>query len=275
MSSLDRLTIAELTELRGRVKDPDTLALLDERIAEAERNAPVGFGDLARAVGQGAWSMGDEVEAGLRTGFGFAGDYDATKAQINSEIAQAYDSNPIAMNAVEFGSGFLIPGGNIAKGVKLAGKGWDGLKSADTLTGAAKAGAFNGAVNGAIDGFGASTLSEDGVIGTGLNMAQGAGIGTGFGTLLGAGLPALTRGLSGFERSRGHIAAGCCGNGPNARGNKRKAGRAWPRGNACGCLPSAKANGARLCWYRWRYRFCWRFSREKCSGTGSSCRRSY
>ena len=197
MSSLDRLTIAELTELRGRVKDPTTLALLEERIAEAERNAPVGFGDLARAVGQGAWSMGDEVEAGLRTGFGFAGDYDATKAQINSEIAQAYDSNPIAMNAVEFGSGFLIPGGNIAKGFKLAGRGWDGLKSADTLTGAAKTGAFNGAVNGAIDGFGASTLSEDGVIGTGLNIAQGVGIGTGFGTLLGAGLPALTRGLRG------------------------------------------------------------------------------
>jgi|GEM_PF-6718703 hypothetical protein len=202
MSSIDQLSISQLKQLRETNQgNPAMVEYLDNKILAAEANSmaqpTLGVGDLARAVGQGAWSMGDEIEAGLRTGFGFAGDYDATKSQINSEIAQAYDSNPVAMNAVEFGSGFLIPGGNIAKGFKLADKGLDALNSARTIKDATKIGAINGAANGAIDGFGASTLSEDGGLGTLLNMGGGAGIGTGFGTLLGAGLPALTRAFRG------------------------------------------------------------------------------
>ena len=204
MSSIDQLSVSQLKQLRETNQgDPAMVEYLDNKILAAEANAmaqpTIGVGDLARAVGQGAWSMGDEIEAGLRTGFGRLGDYDATKAQINNEIAQAYDESPIAMNAVEFGSGFLIPGGNIAKGLKLGGKGLNALTDAGTLTGAAKTGALNGFVNGAVDGFGASTLSEDGVIGTGWNIAKGAGTGTGFGTLFGAGLPALARAFKGSQ----------------------------------------------------------------------------
>ena len=72
MSSIDRLSVSQLQQLREQNKDnAEMTAYLDQKIAAAEANAiaqpTVGVGDLARAVGQGAWSFGDEIEAGIRT----------------------------------------------------------------------------------------------------------------------------------------------------------------------------------------------------------------
>ena len=202
MSSIDRLSVSQLQQLREQNKDnAEMTAYLDQKIAAAEANAiaqpTVGVGDLARAVGQGAWSFGDEIEAGIRTGFGFLGDYDATKEQINSEIAQAYDQNPLAMNAVELASGFLIPGGNIARGVKVGNMALKGLRQADTITDAARIGAVNGLANGAVDGLGRSDFSEDGAVGTLTKIGTGALGGTVLGAGFGAGLPALARAVKG------------------------------------------------------------------------------
>ena len=170
MSYLDQLNRGELERILQSL-EPGTADYLAVEGKLNEVNNTLGVGDLARAVGQGAWSFGDEIEAGVRTGFGLFGDYDATKAQINQEIAQAYDENPLAMNGVELASGFLIPGGNIARGVKVGNMAFKGLKQAETITDAAKIGAFNGLANGAVDGLGRSDFGEDGEIGTGLNIA--------------------------------------------------------------------------------------------------------
>lgn len=202
MSAVDRLSISQLRQLREKNKDDaEMVAYLDQKIVAAEANAmaqpTLGVGDLARAVGQGAWSFGDEIEAGVRTGFGLFGDYDATNAQINQEIAQAYDENPLAMNGVELASGFLIPGGNIARGVKVGNMALKGLKQAETITDAAKIGAVNGLANGAVDGLGRSDFGEDGAIGTATNIAASAVGGTLLGTVFGGGLPALARAIKG------------------------------------------------------------------------------
>lgn len=140
-------------------------------------------GDLLRAAAQGLWSFGDEIEAGFRTGFGFAGDYDATKEQINREIEQARDANPWAMNGVELAAGFLAPGGNIARGVSL------GTKGAKTLGQAFKQGAVQGLFDGALSGLGAS--EADNVTGVLADVAGGGMLGAGIGAPAAAIIPGV------------------------------------------------------------------------------------
>jgi len=144
----------------------------------------VGATDILRAAGQGLYSFGDEIEAGARTGFGLWGDYRDTKDQINSEIAQAREANPYAMYGTELGAGFLVPGGNLARGAKMVTKG------AQTLGQAAKQGAIQGGFDGALYGLGASDdLSMD-AIGETLG---GAALGAGIGAPLAAVIPGFRR----------------------------------------------------------------------------------
>lgn len=131
----------------------------------------IGASDILRAAGQGVYSFGDEIEAGVRTGFGLLGDYRDTKDQINREIEQAREANPLAMYGAEIGTGFLVPGGNIARGAGLATKG------ATTLGQAFKQGAKQGAFDGALFGLGASDDMGDALGSTLGGAALGAGMG--------------------------------------------------------------------------------------------------
>lgn len=141
----------------------------------------VGASDILRAAGQGAYSFGDEIEAGVRTGFGLLGDYRGTKDQINQEIEQAREANPWAMYGAEIGTGFLVPGGNIARGAGLATKG------ATTLGQAFKQGAKQGAFDGALTGLGASDDLESATMGT----LGGAALGSAIGGPLGSVIPGV------------------------------------------------------------------------------------
>jgi hypothetical protein len=131
----------------------------------------IGTSDILRAAGQGVYSFGDEIEAGVRTGFGLLGDYRETKDQINKEIEQAREANPWAMYGAEIGTGFLVPGGNIARGAGLATKG------ATTLGQAFKQGAKQGAFDGALFGLGAADDMDDAIGSTLGGAALGAGMG--------------------------------------------------------------------------------------------------
>ena len=142
-------------------------------------------GDILRAAGQGFYSFGDEIEAGARTGFGLWGDYRDTKNQINSEIEQARDANPYAMYGAEIGTGFLVPGGNLARGAKMANKG------AQTLGQAFGQGAKQGAFDGALFGLGATDDLTS--LDTALETIGGAAVGAGIGGPLGAVIPGVRR----------------------------------------------------------------------------------
>ena len=192
MANYDHISDERLRELA--VEHPSQAHVFEAMLAErAAKGAPLSATDLARSVGQAAWSFGDELEAGVRTGFGFAGDYDATKAQINQEIAQSYDDYP-ALNALELAAGFAIPGGNIARGIKGLNA---GLRGAQTIPQAIGVGALNGAINGAVDGIGAS--DGQGVLGGLLNAGTGAMYGTGLGAGLGGLAPLAIRAISGSK----------------------------------------------------------------------------
>ena len=54
--------------------------------------------------------FGDEAEAGLRTGFGLLGDYDATVADIRSNIKDFRRENPATALGLELGGGLLTGG---------------------------------------------------------------------------------------------------------------------------------------------------------------------
>jgi hypothetical protein len=192
MSALERLNQNELEALQ-RNFSPGSKEYIAIEQTLAKAGSALSLGDVARAAGQGAWSFGDEIEAGVRTGFGFAGDYDATKAQINQEIAQAYDDYP-ALNAVELAAGFALPGGNVARGIKGLNA---GLRGAQNIPQAIGVGAVNGAVNGAVDGIGASDGQE--FLGGLYNAGKGALFGTGLGAGIGGLAPLAIRAVTGSK----------------------------------------------------------------------------
>ena len=110
----------------GKIKVDDSFAKLSKqqkqdfinRIAseQKELKAPkkeeLSLGDSlaggARTVGQGvALGFGDEIEAGLRTGFGLLGDYDKTVKDVRGNIKDFREENPYGSLALELGGGLL------------------------------------------------------------------------------------------------------------------------------------------------------------------------
>ena len=120
--------------------------------------------------------FGDEAEAGLRTGFGLLGDYDATVADIRSNIKDFRRENPATALGLELGGGLLTGGLGAARAAGTT-LGREALKRYGT-TGF---GAGVGATEGAIAGVGAG---ED--LGS---RVTGGLIGGTFGGTLGAALP--------------------------------------------------------------------------------------
>lgn len=163
---------------------------------KSDTNDDVTLGNVARAVGQGlSLGFGDEIEAGLRTGFGFLGDYDKTVKDVRDDIKEFRDANaPLALG-LEIGGG-LLTGGLGAGRVASSALGRKILEKAGT-TGF---GGLVGAGEGAIAGAG----SAEGDLGdTALGALGGATLGGAFG----ATLPSVIN-LGGKALNRGAYAVG-------------------------------------------------------------------
>src|SRR6056300_1184759 len=88
---------------------------------ETEEVNDATIGDYARSFGQGlSLGFGDEIEAGLKTGFGFLGDYDKTVGDIRSDIKDFRRQNPYYALGTEIAGGALTGGLGTAKVAGLA-----------------------------------------------------------------------------------------------------------------------------------------------------------
>lgn len=77
--------------------------------------------DVTRAAANGATlNFAPRIEAGLRTGFGRAGNYAATLDSINEQNADFRSEHPVAATALEIGGGVLLPGAAAAGRVMQA-----------------------------------------------------------------------------------------------------------------------------------------------------------
>ena len=119
------------------------------------------FANLARTgIGQGLLlGFGDEIEAGLRTGFGLLGDYDKTVGTVRENVRDFAEENPLTALAAEIGGG-LVTGG--VGGARAAGTaiGRKVLEKAGTAGLAGAVGATEGAIAGAGAGEGALRASS-------------------------------------------------------------------------------------------------------------------
>jgi len=163
---------ATLREIRNKILAKD---------AKPTGKATVSGG--ARTVGQGlSLGFGDEIEAGLKTGFGFLGDYSKERDKIRGDIKDFKKAAPALSFGLELGGGLLTGGVGGARtlGAMLGKKGMQKLAT-QGVKGKAKMGAGLGATEGAI--YGAGT-GEDAA-----SRIGGAVIGGGLGGALGGALP--------------------------------------------------------------------------------------
>ena len=171
----------------------------------------------ARAVGQGlSLGFGDELEAGLRTGFGFLGDYDKTVKDVRGNIKDFREENPLTSLGLELGGGLLT--GGLGAG-KVA-----GTKAGQYILGKAGntgLGATIGAGEGAIAGAG----SADGDLG---DRAVGALAGGTLGGAFGTALPSVIN-LGGKALNRGAYAVGLKSDDAVRKGADQKALQAFNR----------------------------------------------
>jgi len=133
-----------------RSGQPQTEEILKEKAVEEARDE--GFlsiaGDTARSVVQGlTFGFGEELEAGIKTGFGLIGDYDKEVTNLRKDIEDFQKTNPL-----------LSLGGEVVGGVLPA----------------------------LIPGVGLATAART-AAGTGQAALRGAGVGAGYGAAYGAG----------------------------------------------------------------------------------------
>ncbi len=190
MSALDELSMQELLILRAKyLKDPGKLEAIEARINAIKGNR-FSVGDVLAVGAQGAaMGWGDEALAGVTTLGGLMGDYKETRDGYRQYLEDTRNKNPGLYDTIEFGGGFLTPGG---LGVKA-------IQGAKTLPQLAKNLGYTGAGYGAAAGAGYSegeTLPE-----LAWDMTKGAGIGTVANTTIGMGGP-----LYNAARARGRNA---------------------------------------------------------------------
>ena len=171
----------------------------------------------ARAVGQGlSLGFGDEIEAGLRTGFGLLGDYDKTVKDVRGNIKDFREENPLLSLGLELTGG-------LATGGLGAGR-FAGSKAGQYILGKAGntgLGATIGAGEGAIAGAG-SAEGDAGDIG--LGILSGATLGGAFGSAL----PSVIN-LGGKALNRGAYAVGLKSDDAIQKGADQKALQALNR----------------------------------------------
>jgi len=184
---------------------------------KSEKNDDVTLGNVARAVGQGlSFGFGDEIEAGLKTGFGFLGDYDKTVKDVRDDIKQFRETNaPLALG-LELGGG-LLTGGLGAGRVAGSALGRNIINKVGTT-------GFGGAV-GATEGAIAGAGSAEGDAGDiGLGILSGATLGGAFGSAL----PSVIN-LGGKALNRGAYAVGLKSDDAIQKGADQKALQALNR----------------------------------------------
>ena len=177
----------------GKSAAPVTPAPEQKAAAKPERSGSL-FKDVARnVVGQGVLAgFGDEAEAGLRTGFGLAGDYKGTRDKIRQENAAYEEAHPIASTVGEIGGTlatlpFTGGAGALAKGTALGAKAAGAIGKAGTAGKYALAGAGQGALTGAGKANELEDVAEDAATGGVVGGALG-----GLGGLVAKGLAAPT-----------------------------------------------------------------------------------
>lgn len=150
----------------------------------AQEDAGDGYAaNATREALQGlTFGAGDELEAGLRTGFGFLGDYGKTVDDIRQQGKQFRKANPIVALGLNLAGGvplMFVPGLGAAKMAQAATYGRAGLEGLKT---GAKWGAAYGV--GAADPRAGSSLGEaasarlgGGVMGGAIGAPLGAGLG--------------------------------------------------------------------------------------------------
>jgi hypothetical protein len=172
---------------RENLSSPDRLEDIDSTLGEKA------IGTTRATLGQGLlFGFGDELEAGLRTGFGLAGDYGKTVADIRDDMAQFRKSDPLLAYGGEIAGAFvpaLLTGG--AGAVATAGRLGVGQL--------AKEGAKQGAKYGGAYGLGTAE-SEQGASAYDIAMdrAKGLAYGVGIGGATGGVLnPAIGKSMEG------------------------------------------------------------------------------
>lgn len=127
--------------------------------------------NLTRTVGQGlSFGFGDEIEAGLRSGFGMTGDYSDIRDDIRGGIQQFSEDNPKTAFGAELGGGLLTGGLGGAKAL-----GAMGMRNAPKLLGMMGVGAAEGGLMGAGQAPELSDIPASAGLGAGIGAA-GAGI---------------------------------------------------------------------------------------------------
>lgn len=140
------------------------------------------LGSIARGLGQAAFGLGDEIEAGVRAAIDPNKTYADVIPEVRQKLAQSQEEYPIATYGAEIAGSVALPFGLASKGIGLT------ANAAQKGLGAAmKAGAAEGALYGAAYGAG---KSEDGA----LNRAEGALGGATVGGLVGGAAPAVVAG---------------------------------------------------------------------------------
>jgi hypothetical protein len=175
----------------ARITPPEgaTQEQIDAKIAEVKANWNVStepktsfLGSAARGLGQAAFGLGDEIEAGIRAAVDPNKTYSDIIPEVRQNLAQSQEEFPITTYGAEIAGSIAMPLGLAAKGVGLAanaaGKG---------LGAAVKAGAKEGALYGAAYGAG---KSEGGLE----NRAEGALGGAAVGGAIGGAAPAVVAG---------------------------------------------------------------------------------
>jgi hypothetical protein len=144
---------------------------------------------IARAVAQGGtFGFGDEIEAGIRTLGGFAGDYQKTRDDIRTKVDQFREDHPVAAYGSEIAASAVLPGGVARQAVKAG-------------MGMGKAVAGTSALSGGLYGAGAAETTDDMLP----EMAKGAGTGLAVGTVLSKALPAARATAKHIPENAGNI----------------------------------------------------------------------
>ena len=119
--------------------------------------------------------FGDELEAGLRTGFGLLGDYDETVGDIRKNIKDFRRENPALALGLEVGGGLLTGGLGAARAAGSA-LGREAIRRFGTTGFGAGVGATEGAIAGVGAGEDAESRATGGLVGGVLGGGLGAAI---------------------------------------------------------------------------------------------------
>lgn len=160
--------------------------------------------NLARTgLGQGLLlGFGDEIEAGLRTGFGLLGDYDKTVTNVRENVKDFAEENPATALAAEIGGGLVTGGLGGARAATTA-IGRKILQKGGTAGLAGAIGAGEGAIAGVGSGEGVGGRVAGGLVGGTL----GGVVGSAAPAVIGAGSRAVNRVRTGVSDKAAEKAA--------------------------------------------------------------------